>query len=409
MQETFKEKEKFILAGIGTNEDEISASLDELRELVRTAGGEGIVKIAQIRENRHPQTYMGTGKIAEIREQVEISEADGVVFDDELTASQLARIEEMLGCKVMDRTMVILDIFAAHAQTAEGSIQVELAQLQYRATHLIGMGKVLSRLGGGIGTRGPGEKKLEIDRRRIHERISQLKRELKEVEKHREITRSRRSRNNEFCATIVGYTNAGKSTLLNALTDAGILAKDMLFATLDPTTREYKLAKGNSVLLTDTVGFIRKLPHNLIDAFKSTLEEAVYADVIIHVVDASDPDIDSHMKTVYRTLAELRIEGKPVLTLFNKCDKLAEDIILTDTNADKTIRISAKELTGLDELDKALTEYANADMVYIDRVFSFADASLVSRMHKNGIIEKEEYTEDGIYIKGYIKKEIGVK
>lgn len=407
MEITQKEKEKFILAAIGTSEAEIDASLDELAELVKTAGAEGILKISQIRENRHPQTYMGTGKIEELRDQIAFSGADGVVFDDELTASQLSRIEDMLGCKVMDRTMIILDIFAAHALSAEGSIQVELAQLQYRATHLIGMGKVLSRLGGGIGTRGPGEKKLEIDRRRIHDRISQLKKELKEVEKHRDLTRAKRRRNNEFSVSIVGYTNAGKSTLLNTLTDAGILAENMLFATLDPTTREYRLSGGAKVLLTDTVGFIRKLPHNLIDAFKSTLEEAVYADLILHVVDAADPDRDNHMDTVYRTLADLGIEGKPIITLFNKCDLMDEDYIFLDRKADKSIRISAKTGIGLDKLEDAITSYLNQGMVYVDRLFSYEEASLISKMHESGNIETE-YLEDGIYVKGYVKKELGI-
>ncbi|MCQ2521653.1 MAG: GTPase HflX [Lachnospiraceae bacterium] len=406
MQETAKIKEKFILAGIGTDEEEVSISLDELGELVKTAGGEGILKVIQIRENRHPQTYMGTGKIEEISQQVSLMEADGVVFDDELSASQMSRIEEMLGCKVMDRTMVILDIFAAHALSAEGSIQVELAQLQYRATHLIGMGKVLSRLGGGIGTRGPGEKKLEIDRRRIHERISQLKRELKEVEKHRGVTRARRSRNGEFCVSIVGYTNAGKSTLLNTLTGAGILAEDMLFATLDPTTREYKMRDGEKMLLTDTVGFIRKLPHNLIDAFKSTLEEAVHADLILHVVDAADPDRDAHMDTVYRTLSELGIQGKPVITVFNKADLLTDQLILWDPRADRSVRISAKEGTGIEKLEDAIARFMHEGMVYIEKIFAFSDASIISRMHESGNIV-EEYREDGIFVKGYVKKELG--
>lgn len=407
LQETQKEVEKFILAGIGTDEDSISISLDELGELVKTAGGEGILKIMQLRENRHPQTYMGTGKIEEIKQQLEFSGADGVVFDDELSASQMNNIERILGCKVMDRTMVILDIFAAHAGSSEGSIQVELAQLQYRATHLIGMGKVLSRLGGGIGTRGPGEKKLEIDRRRIHDRISQLKKELKEVEKHRSVTRARRMRNKEFSVAIVGYTNAGKSTLLNTLTNAGILAENMLFATLDPTTREYRLSGGGKVLLTDTVGFIRKLPHNLIDAFKSTLEEAMYADVILHVVDAADPDRDSHIDTVYKTLSDLGVAGIPIVTLFNKCDLLQENAILWDPRADRSFRISAREGSGLSQLDAALSSYLNADKVYIDKVLPFSSAALVSRMHDGGTIT-EEYTEEGIHVKGYIKKSLQI-
>lgn len=357
MKETAAKKEKYILVGIGSREEDIVSSLEELRELVKTAGADTVLMIPQVRQTPHPKTYVGTGKVEEIKAQLEYFEADGIVFDDELSPTQMNNLEQLLQTKIMDRTMVILDIFASHARSAEGKIQVELAQLQYRATHLIGMGKILSRLGGGIGTRGPGEKKLEIDRRRIHDRISILKKKLKEVEKHRQVTRKRRSENGILNIAIVGYTNAGKSTLLNTLTHADILAADMLFATLDPTTRELYIPGAGKVLITDTVGFIRKLPHNLIEAFKSTLEEAVWADIILHVADASDPDLDAHMITVYDTLQELQIKGKPIITIFNKCDLIEEDAFFSDIKANKVVNCSAKTGQGLSELKDIILNY----------------------------------------------------
>ena len=300
---------------------EIQASLDELTELIDTAGAEVVGRLVQNRDRIANDLYLGRGKVEELREMIYELGATGVCCDDELSPAQLMNLQDALDIKVMDRTMVILDIFAAHAGSYEGKLQVELAQLKFRATRLVGMRDSLSRLGGGIGTRGPGEKKLEIDRRVIRDRISRLKAELSQQRKQRQ-------RSAVPVVGIVGYTNAGKSTLLNALTGAGVLQEDKLFATLDPTTRGYKLPGGQNILLTDTVGFIRKLPHHLVEAFGSTLEEAKYCDVILHVVDASDENWDKNIETVYGTLKQLKIDensGKPVITVFNKIDRISKD------------------------------------------------------------------------------------
>ena len=306
LYELKEETERVILVGVATRENEdVQESLDELEELAETAGAQVVGRVVQSREGIHPGYYVGTGKLEEIQMAVRGLDATGIICDDELSPSQMNNLERELECKVMDRTVVILDIFAARAKTSEGKIQVELAQLRYRAARLTGLGTSLSRLGGGIGTRGPGEKKLEMDRRLIKTRISQLKRELEQVKRHRELLREGRKKDNLLTGAIVGYTNAGKSTLLNTLTHAGVLEEDKLFATLDPTTRVLELPGKQKIYLTDTVGFIRKLPHHLIEAFKSTLEEAKYADVIIHVVDASNPQRDQQTYVVYETLKEL--------------------------------------------------------------------------------------------------------
>lgn len=319
MVETKQTEERVILVAVRQSDDDnTDRSLDELEELASTAGAVTVTRIIQNREAIHPGTYVGKGKIEEIRDAIYMYDATGIICDDELSPAQMANLEEALEVKIMDRTLVILDIFAARANTGEGKIQVELAQLKYRATRLVGLRSSLSRLGGGIGTRGPGETKLEMDRRLIHQRIAQLKRELADVVTHRELTRNQRKRAGVPVIAIVGYTNAGKSTLLNTLTGADVLEEDKLFATLDPTTRSLTLESGQEVLLTDTVGFISKLPHQLVDAFKSTLEEAVYADMLIHVVDASNPDMDAQMYTVYDTLDKLGASDKPVITAFNK-------------------------------------------------------------------------------------------
>ena len=344
-------EERVILIAVNVGDErETSASLDELEELAQTAGAVPIARIVQNREAVHPGTYLGKGKILEVRELLADTGATGVICDDELSPAQLRNLEDALDTKVMDRTMVILDIFASRAHTREGKIQVELAQLRYRAIRLVGMRNSLSRLGGGIGTRGPGEKKLETDRRLIHQRIGQLKRELEDVKRHREVTRQHREKNYSLTAAIVGYTNAGKSTLLNRLTGAGILAENKLFATLDPTTRAFVMADGQQILLTDTVGFIRKLPHHLIDAFKSTLEEARYCDVILHVVDCSNPQMDMQMYVVYETLKDLGVHDKEVITVFNKIDAAGEMRIPRDLSSDYQVKISAKTGEGLDEL-----------------------------------------------------------
>ena len=315
--------ERVILVGIQTGDsDPAEASLDELGELAKTAGAVVVGRMIQNREQMHPATYIGKGKILELKEMIWETDATGIICDDELSSAQLGNLEQELECKVMDRTLLILDIFAARAVSSEGKIQVELAQLRYRASRLVGLGHSLSRLGGGIGTRGPGEKKLEMDRRLIRERISRLKKELKEVEQHRELIRTQRKESHRKVAALVGYTSAGKSSIENALTGAGILEDAMLFSTLDTTTRALELGGKQTVLLTDTVGFIRKLPHHLVEAFKSTLEEAIYADIIIHVVDASNLQMDTQMYVVYETLRQLGVKEKPIVTLFNKQDQV---------------------------------------------------------------------------------------
>ena len=400
-------EERVILVAVSTSdEDDTEASLDELEELADTAGATAIGRLVQNREKIHPGTYLGSGKIGELREMVWEMGATGVICDDELSPAQLRNLESALDTKVMDRTMVILDIFAAHATTSEGKIQVELAQLRYRAARLVGLRSSLSRLGGGIGTRGPGEKKLEMDRRLIHERIGQLKSELEDVKRHREVTRKQRDRKYTLSAAIVGYTNAGKSTLLNRLTDAGVLEEDKLFATLDPTTRVLELPGRQEILLTDTVGFIRKLPHHLIEAFKSTLEEAKYADYILHVVEASNPQHEKQMHIVYDTLHQLDIREKTVITLFNKQDAVTEREPLRDLRADHTLAVSAREGTGLDELKELLAELLRENKVLIERTIAYADAGILQQIRKQGELLEEDYRPEGIYVKAYVPLEL---
>ena len=396
-------EERVILLAVST-EDTAQAedSLDELEELVATAGAVTVDRMIQNRENIHPGTYLGKGKIEEVKERLWETGATGVVCDDELTPAQLRNLEEALDTKVMDRTMVILDIFASRANTREGKIQVELAQLKYRAARLVGLRSSLSRLGGGIGTRGPGEKKLEMDRRLIHERIGQLKRELEDVKRHREVQRSRRGSSGMPLAAIVGYTNAGKSTLLNRLTGAGILAEDKLFATLDPTTRNLEMPDGQKLLLTDTVGFIRKLPHHLIEAFKSTLEEAKYSDIILHVVDASNPQMDMHMHVVYDTLRQLEVKDKVMITVYNKLDRIAEPVRLKDMSADYQVRISAKNGDGLDTLMDTLSQVLRSQRVYLEKTYGYHEAGKIQRIRRSGQLLSEEYAEDGIRVKAYV-------
>lgn len=400
-------EERVILVGVSTGaEDDTEQSLDELEELAKTAGAAAAGRVVQNRERIHPGTYIGTGKIAEVQQLAYEVEATGIICDDELSPVQLKNLEEELNLKVMDRTLIILDIFASRASTSEGKIQVELAQLKYRQARLAGLGGSLSRLGGGIGTRGPGEKKLETDRRLIKSRIAQLNRELEEVKRHREVTRSRRSRQSTAEIAIVGYTNAGKSTLLNTLTGAQVLEENKLFATLDPTTRILELPSGQEILLTDTVGFIRKLPHHLIDAFRSTLEEAKYADIILHVVDASSPQMDQQMHVVYETLKNLGVTDKKIVTLFNKQDKMAENQPHRDLKADKTVRISAKWGEGLEEVKQILEDLLNEKNVLIERFYDYRDAGVISLIRKYGQLLEEDYQGDGIYVKAYVPMEI---
>lgn len=407
MYELKEAEEKVILVGVQLNENEpAEESLDELGELAKTAGAEVVGRMIQSREYIHPATYIGKGKITELKELLWETDATGIICDDELTSVQLKNLEQELGCKIIDRTLLILDIFAARAVSSEGKIQVELAQLKYRASRLIGLGNSLSRLGGGIGTRGPGEKKLEMDRRLIRERISRLKKELREVEQHRELIRTQRKDSNLKVAALVGYTSAGKSSLENALTGAGILEDAMLFSTLDTTTRALELEGKQQVLLTDTVGFIRKLPHHLIEAFKSTLEEAKYADIIIHVVDASNPQMDTQMYVVYDTLRQLGVEGKPIITLFNKQDKLESPQMFRDLHADYTFAVSAKTGQGLDELKDALLDIIRQDQIYVERLYDFSEAGKIQLIRKHGQLLEEEYVAEGIAVKAYIPKSI---
>ena len=399
-------EERVILVGIQDSREDEVKSLRELEDLVDTAGAVTVGKVIQKRESIHPASYVGPGKLEELRELLYTLDATGIVCDDELSPAQYAVLEEELECKVMDRTLVILDIFAGRAATKEGKLQVELAQLKYRAARLVGLRRSLSRLGGGIGTRGPGEKKLEVDRRVIHGRISQLKRELEEVHRHQELLRGRRIKGNQKVAAIVGYTNAGKSTLLNALTGSQVMEEDKLFATLDPTTRMLELPGGQQMLLTDTVGFIRKLPHHLVEAFKSTLEEARYADVIIHVVDGSNPQMDEQMDVVYETLRQLGVEGKKMITLFNKQDQVDCPEVLRDERADVIIRTSAKTGLGLDKLKEELAHILQEEQIYIERTYGYDRAGAISLIRTRGQILEEEYLPEGIAVKAYVPVEI---
>ena len=399
--------ERVILVGIDTgNEDAANRSLDELSELAKTAKAAVVGRLIQPRESAHPGTYIGKGKLTELKDLIWETDATGIICDDELTSAQLGNLEEELSCKIIDRTLLILDIFAARAVSGERKIQVELAQLRYRASRLAGLGRSLSRLGGGIGTRGPGEKKLEMDRRLIRERISRLKKELKDVEKHRELIRTQRKQSGLKVAALVGYTSAGKSSIENALTNAGILEDAMLFSTLDTTTRSLVLDNTQEILVTDTVGFIRKLPHHLVEAFKSTLEEAKYADIIIHVVDASNPQMDEQMHVVYDTLRQLGAADRPVITLFNKQDKLESAGSYRDFQAEYSIPASAKTGEGLAELKKALLEIVRREQIYVERLYDFSEASKIQLIRSRGQLLSEKYVPEGIEVKAYVPKDI---
>lgn len=402
MYENKEELEKVILVAVSTgNEEDAQESLDELEELVSTAGAVVVGRVVQNLEHINNTTYVGTGKVKEIKDLIWETDADAIVCDDELSPAQYKNLEDELEVKVMDRTLIILDIFAGRAKTAEGKIQVELAQLRYRSTRLIGM-RNLSRQGGGIGTRGPGEKKLEVDRRLIRNRISQLKEQVSEMENHRQVTRAKRQDNPVPVVAIVGYTNAGKSTLLNTVTNAEVLEEDKLFATLDPTTRNYKLPDGQEVLLTDTVGFIRKLPHHLIDAFRSTLEEAKYSDIIIHVVDASNPSMDKNVHAVYETLDNLGVKDKTIITVFNKEDKLETKPILRDFKADYVVHGAIKKGVGIDDINEAIENAVKSMRVLYENVFTYAEAGKTGLIRKYGQLLEEEYKEDGIHVKAYV-------
>ncbi len=401
LYDTKEKKERVILVAVATNDnDDTAESVDELEELTLTAGAEVAAKIIQNRESAHPGTYLGKGKIEEVAALLYSLNADGIICDDELSPAQMKNLSNELDTKVMDRTGLILDIFAKHASTKEGKIQVELAQLRYKSTRLIGM-RNYSRLGGGIGTRGPGEKKLEEDRRIIKERITQLNHELKEVKNNREVARAQRMRIAMPIVSIIGYTNAGKSTLMNQLTNAGVLEEDKLFATLDPTTRNLTLESGQQVLFTDTVGFIRKLPHHLVDAFRSTLEEAKYADIILHVVDAANENAYHQMLVVYETLQNLGVTDKTIITAFNKQDADKAQP-LKDLKADRTVKISAKTGEGIPQLCQIIEEILSEQKILIEKIIPYAEAGKIQTIRKFGQLLCEEYRDEGIYVKAYL-------
>ena len=410
MTENTIKEEKYILVAVATGDEEAAwDSLDELSELLDTAGGITVFQTVQNLVRPDKATYIGKGKAEELRELIEIHEADGIICDDELTASQMRNLSEITGAKVIDRTTLILDIFAAHAKTREGKLQVEIAQQKYRYARLRGMGEALSRLGGGIGTRGPGETKLETDRRVIQRRIKILSDNIEAMKRARDTARKKRSANAVPTAAIVGYTNAGKSTLLNRLTGADVLSEDKLFATLDPTTRSAILPDSQQVLFTDTVGFINKLPHNLVDAFRSTLEEAGYADIIVHVIDASDAQAELHRKVVYDTLTDLGISDKPVITVWNKADLTDGGAIFRDFQADASVKLSAKTGEGLGDFYEELARMLRETRVSIDTVIPYKDTAIAAEIRKAGQLISEEYEEDGIHVKAYVPRALADK
>lgn len=400
-------REKVILVGVQQmSGDDTEESVYELGELADTAGAQVAGTVIQRRESIHPGTYIGKGKIEEVRQLLWETDATGIICDDELSPAQLNNLQSELDCKVMDRTLLILDIFARHATSREGKIQVELAQLRYRAARLAGLGNSLSRLGGGIGTRGPGEKKLEMDRRLIRTRISHLKRELDEVIRHRDLIRAQRKKTEQKIVALVGYTSVGKSAIFRTLTGADVLEDAKLFATLDTTTRGIKLSGSQEILLTDTVGFIRKLPHHLVEAFKSTLEEVCCADILIHVVDSSSPQMETQMHVVYETLRELGTDKKPVITVFNKQDLLEEKRNFRDFVAEQSICGSAHTGAGMEELKNAITDVLRAQKIYIERLYPYEKAGLIQLIRKKGELLEEKYQEDGIFVRAYVPESI---
>ena len=407
--DTTSANEKYILVAVATgDEDAAWDSLDELADLLDTAGGTVSCQVVQNLDHPDRATYIGKGKALEVREMVSIQEADGIICDDELSASQMRNLSELTDTKVIDRTTLILDIFASHAKTREGRLQVEIAQQKYRYARLRGMGEALSRLGAGIGTRGPGETKLETDRRVIQKRISKLSDEIEAMKRARDTARKKRSDSPLPAAAIVGYTNAGKSTLLNRLTGSDVLSEDKLFATLDPTTRAALLPDGQKVLFTDTVGFINKLPHNLVDAFRSTLEEAGYADIILHVIDASDPQAEMHRKVVYDTLRDLDISGRPVITVWNKADLISKDEVFRDFDSDASVRISARTGEGIEDLCETVAKILRENRIFIDKIIPYSEAALVARIRTAGQLISEEYEENGIHVRAYVPASMNI-
>lgn len=410
MIELNEAEERVILVGVQQADgDDTEESVKELGELAQTAGAQVVGSVIQNREKIHPGTYIGKGKLDEVRMMLWETDATGIICDDELSPAQLNNLQSELDCKVCDRTLLILDIFARHAVTSEGKLQVELAQLRYRAARLTGLGNSLSRLGGGIGTRGPGEKKLEMDRRLIRTRISHLKQELEEVIRHRELIRAGRKKSEQKIAALVGYTSVGKSAIFKQMTGADVLEDAKLFATLDTTTRGIRLSGKQEVLLTDTVGFIRKLPHHLVEAFKSTLEEVCCADILIHVVDASSPQMEIQMGVVYETLHQLGADDRPVITVFNKQDLLAEPKSFHDHHAELCVAASARTGQGMEEIKAGIEQILRSQKIYIERLYPYDQAALIQIIRRKGELLSEEYQAEGIFVKAYVTKDIYMK
>ena len=401
MYENEIKKEYALLVSVDTGEFDAEVSINELEELAHTAGAEVVGKVIQKKEAPEKATFVGVGKLAEIIAFCEAQEVDLLIFDSELSPSQQRNLEKLTNVRVIDRTMLILDIFAARARTSEGKLQVELAQLKYSLPRLAGQGIALSRLGGGIGTRGPGETKLESDKRHIRRRIDKLQEELRALEKRRCQMRKRREKDGVQTVAIVGYTNAGKSTLMNALTNAGVLAENKLFATLDPTSRGLTLPDGRQVMLVDTVGLIRRLPHKLVEAFKSTLEEAAEATVILNVCDASDEHCAEHLEVTRKLLNELGCEGKPIISVMNKCD-LVGDIYSMPTFG-KTVMISAKQQKGFDELLDAVLKELPPTRRKAELLIPFSAGAMAARIRNEGVVEEEEYRPEGLYMRAIVE------
>ena len=399
-------KPRAILIGIDTGEYDAEISMKELEELAKTAGCEPVFTCIQSRPSPEAATCIGTGKLEEIAQSVKSEEIDMLIFDTELTGMQMRNISDITDCKVIDRTMLILDIFAGRARTAEGKIQVSLAQYQYRLTRLTGMGKALSRLGGGIGTRGPGETRLETDKRHIRSRIASLKKELETMEQHRKFMLKRRQKDNILTVAVVGYTNAGKSTLFNMLTNAGVLEEDKLFATLDVTARGFELPDGRTVILSDTVGFIRRLPHHLVEAFRSTLEETAQADLILHVLDASEPDIQDRMQMTQELLTELGCAEIPQIHVLNKSDLVQDIEKKSDFN---TVWLSAKHGDGIPELMTAIMHHLPQTAQRMKLCIPYTDGGFIQTIRQDGKLFSEEYTPEGIVIDAMIDRKLSKK
>ncbi len=396
-----------LLVSVDTGDFDAEASLAELFELVKSAGADPVLSVTQKLQRPETGTFVGTGKLIEIAEICQQREIDLLVFDSELTPTQIKNIEAETDIRVIDRTTLILDIFAQRARSKEGKLQVELAQLKYMMPRLTGKGIALSRLGGGIGTRGPGETKLETDRRHIRRRMETLKEELADLEKHRNMLRKRREKDGVITCAIVGYTNAGKSTLMNYLTDAGVLAQDKLFATLDPTSRALKLPSGITIMLIDTVGLVRRLPHHLVEAFRSTLEEAAQSDIILNVCDASSDETRTHMKVTEDLLNSLGCEDTPIITVLNKCDLLDNNTIAQDFKS--YVRISAKNGTGIDELLQAIEDNLPVRMKKVQLLIPFSNAGLANEIRNKGTLISEEYVAEGVSVEAIVDEQLYAK